>query len=261
MNVNNEFLTLDQIKERLVLILDYFVSVCEKHNLTYFLTDGTLIGAIRHKGFIPWDDDIDVSMPRPDYDRFVEIVRAERNDTFLTLAAGDEGYPYDFAKVVDLRTVLYEEELMDIPNMGLWIDVFPLDGVKNPHGIQVNLLKYLNLARSAASYKVCPKKRANMYARWWVCHKIGYKFFLKLFLKVSALYKYEEAPYVGWTEIADRVVYPKHVFAKATMLEFEGKQYKAPAEWDEYLRLQYGDYMQLPPVSERSSHYIQASLK
>ena len=261
MSTPNEFLTLDQIKERLVLILDYFVSICEKHNLVYFLTDGTLLGAIRHKGFIPWDDDIDVSMPRPDYDKFIEIIKSEPNDIFMTLVPGDKDYPYDFAKIVDTRTALYEDEVMDIPNMGLWIDVLPLDGIKTPNGLHVKLLNYINLARAAATYKVCPKKRSNMYIRWWICHIVGFEFFLKLFLKLSVMYKYGEAPYVGWTEIAFRALYPKHVFEKTTLVEFEGKQYKAPAAWDEYLRLQYKDYMQLPPVSKRIAHHVRAFIK
>lgn len=261
MNNSKDFLTLDQIKERLVLILDFFVFVCDKHNLTYFLTDGTLLGAIRHKGFIPWDDDIDVSMPRPDYDKFVELIKTEHNDIYKTLVPGSQDYPYDYIKIVDTRTALYEEELMDIKNMGLWIDVLPLDGIKTPNGIHVKLLKYINLARAAATYKTCPKKRSDMYMRWWICRKIGFKFFSNIFLKLTNYYKYGEVPYVGWTEIAFRALYPKHVFEDTTMVEFEGKQYKAPAGWDEYLRLQYKDYMQLPPVSKRTAHYVKAYIK
>ena len=125
-DITMEYLSLDQVKQIELDILKYVDAVCKEYNLRYFLSFGTLIGAIRHKGFIPWDDDIDISMPREDYERFVEITK-NANGKFVTLYPGKEGYPYPFVKVVDKSTELAEKDVMDIPDNGLWVDIFPVD--------------------------------------------------------------------------------------------------------------------------------------
>lgn len=256
-----EALTIQEVKEREVKILDYFVAICNKCNLTYYLTDGTLLGAIRHQGFIPWDDDIDVSMPREDYEKFIDVAKKEASGDFLVLLPGSEEYPYGYIKIVDTHTLLLEKELMAIPNMGIWIDVLPLDGIKRPKGLQVKLLKLLNNARAAASYRVCPQKRKGMYLQWKICRLIGYKVLQKIFSKISKYYKFGEVPFVAWTPIAFRAVYPKRVFERVTKVQFEGKKYSAPLEYDEYLKIQYKDYMTLPPVEKRTAHFVQAVYK
>lgn len=254
-------LTLQEVKTRELKILDYFVSICEKYHLTYYLTDGTLLGAIRHKGFIPWDDDIDVSMSRVDYEKFLDVCKNEKSVDFMVLTPEPENYPYNFIKIVDLGTRLIEEEMMDIPNMGIWIDVLPLDGIKVPNGLHVKILKYLNLARAAASYKVCPQKRKGMYWQWKICRIIGLKTLQRLYTKISRRYEFGKVPYVGWTQIAFRALYPKHVFEKTTKVTFEGKEYNAPLGYDEYLRIQYKNYMELPPEEKRTAHFVQAVYK
>ena len=111
----------------LIGCLHRFIEICEKHNLTYFCVGGTVIGTVRHGGLIPWDDDIDVAMPRPDYDRFLEIAKTENMGDYEVASPEMKGYPYFFSKFCDANTSLIELE--NVPCLyGVYIDIFPIDG-------------------------------------------------------------------------------------------------------------------------------------
>ena len=126
----NRLLTIDEIKQTELSILDYIDSVCKQHNVRYYLAYGTLLGAIRHKGFIPWDDDIDIYMLRSDYDRFIQLLSAEKENHYSLLSIyNDSDYFYEFAKVVDNRTSINANNLKAMRNEGVWVDIFPLDNV------------------------------------------------------------------------------------------------------------------------------------
>ena len=123
-------LTLTEIKQVELGILDYIVDICNKYNLIYYLSYGTLIGAIRHKGFIPWDDDIDISMPRDDYEKFLKITSSGQiNSKYKCLVPLVDGYYYEFAKVIDTSTIVEDVSVQSTEN-GVWVDIFPLDGLK-----------------------------------------------------------------------------------------------------------------------------------
>ena len=122
-------LTLTEIQAREYELLKQFDAYCKRHGLTYCLCGGTLLGAVRHKGFIPWDDDIDLMMPREDYERLRDLSRGETvSDCLRVRYPGDAGYPYGFMKAVDTRTVVYERNITrDEQRTGLALDIFPLD--------------------------------------------------------------------------------------------------------------------------------------
>ena len=122
-------MSLAEIQAREYALLERFDAYCKRYGLTYCLCGGTLLGAVRHKGFIPWDDDIDLMMPRDDYERLRDLARKEPVCDFLTVRyPGDEAYPYGFAKVVDTKTVVYERNITeDRQRAGLALDIFPLD--------------------------------------------------------------------------------------------------------------------------------------
>lgn len=252
-------LSLDDIKRVEIGILDYVVSICEKHNLRYYLMYGTLIGAIRHKGFIPWDDDIDIIMPRPDYEKLLDISASSSHPKYQLLSSRDKGYLYGFSKFVDKQTKIIDDTIEKIPGLGIWVDIFPYDGMTSENSWNNKFCYYLNKFRGAAVYKDFPQGKGANYLTWKLCRLIGYRFFLKLYERFCKLIPYDTSKFVGL--ISDKKdYYDRTFFNHAIKVEFEGKEYNAPVGYDHVLKHYYGDYMQLPPEEQRVSHHIKAIL-
>lgn len=256
-------LTLDEIKSIELNILSYVASLCENHNLRYFLAYGTLIGAIRHKGFIPWDDDIDIMMPRDDYSHLIDIIRSE-NGKYECLVPLENGYFYEFVKVIDTTTSVQEIHTIK-SHCGVWIDIFPLDGLKINDKFSHFLLALCNRCRAAAVNKKFPHKTKGMvvpieYMFWILCRLISYKPFLSCSLKLAQKYKYDDCDIVGYASSypANNKYLKREWFTDTVDVEFEGQYFKAPMGFHKYLSTQYGDYMQLPSGDKRVSHHIEA---
>jgi len=250
-------ITFDELKSIQLDLLQKTADFCEKNGLRYFLCGGTLIGAIRHKGYIPWDDDIDIAMPRPDYDQFVKTFNQPDNYCQVVNLDTNQAYEYAFAKVYDNRTILKE---LHYPGdtFGVFIDVFPADGVKN--AAQINKIKIL--------HKLLNTKRANYYNRT-IFKKIINTFGKLLLLPFSAhkiatwmdnearRYAFGSMPMAGLIanpygpgEMVDKSVFDSDIYQ-----EFEGHKYRVPIGYDTWLRSIYGDYMQLPPEEHRVTHH------
>ncbi len=229
---------------------------CEKNSLRYFLCGGTLIGAIRHKGYIPWDDDIDIAMPRPDYDRFIRSFNQPENYYQVVNLDTNKDYAYAFAKVYDNRTIL--KELHYSGSIGVYIDVFPADAVKDV--IQIRKIMLLR--------KLLNTKKANYYNRT-ICKKIINTFGKLLLLPFTAhqiarwidnearRYSFRSLSMAGVIanpfgpgEMVDKSVFDSDIYK-----EFEGRNYRVPIGYDTWLRSIYGNYMQLPPEEDRVSHH------
>lgn len=252
-----ELMTLEQVKQKEHEILKYIVSVCESHGLRYYLSYGSLLGAIRHKGFIPWDDDIDISMPRADYEKLLKVMLSNPDKRFVALTPKSKGYPYHYAKVVDLSTKLMEESLDDFAGNGLWVDIFPLDGVDTAAPtLQKKLAKYFNSCRASASYKQCPP--GNKPWKWKACKIIGTRTFARLVTLCSRRKAFDGAEYVAHMPTSLQYLFPRRLFDEVAKVEFDGCLYDAPAAYDEYLTILYGNYMQLPPEDQRITHCVKA---
>lgn len=249
-------ITSDELKNIQLDLLQKTADFCENNGLRYFLCGGTLIGAIRHKGYIPWDDDIDIAMPRPDYERFVKTFNKSENYYQVVNVETDPNYAYAFAKVYDKRTIL--KELHYNGTIGAYIDILPADGVKNVAQIRKIMILH----------KILNTKRANYYKRT-ILKKIINTFGKLLLLPFSAhkiatwmdnearKYAFGSIPNAGLiaNPLGIGEMVNKSVFDSDIYREFEGHQYRVPIGYDTWLRSIYGDYMQLPPEEHRVTHH------
>ncbi len=256
-------ITFEEIKKIELDILLHVTAFCEKHGLRYFLTYGTLIGALRHKGFIPWDDDVDIQMPRADYEEFLRSYNAENaGGIYKLIAPTDKASRHSIGKVIDTRTVKIEPLLKYKEPLGVDVDIFPIDGmpeseaefdewyaalheIYNKYAIQTitpttdRFLTNLNLIRKHLTY---PSRKK----------------LLQQAAAMHAQYPYETSKYVGTVECAyngkgNRA--PKEDFDGFIMVEFEGHEFRAPVGYDRILRNIYGEYMTPPPKEKQVTHH------
>lgn len=242
-------------------IFDVIHAFCEKRGLRYSLYGGTLIGAIRHKGFIPWDDDIDLIMPRPDYEIFCKEFKAEGFSVHTHL--NDSNYIYPFAKVYHEGTVLVEGE--SAVKSCAFVDVFPIDGFPD-NGKSLRMAKWV---RRMVMLCVTAKngKRWKRGLPWYKCiillgirsilFPISNCFLLSRFQQSLQAYGYDNQPIIGdmtWGYGACQCV-PANVFSSFVDVEFECRKAKAMEGWDVYLTNVFGDYMKLPPPEKRRTHH------
>ena len=242
-------------------ILSEVDEFCKKNGIRYSLWAGTLLGAVRHKGFIPWDDDIDLMMPRDGYDRFAREFRSEKS--VLQDLRNDPNVIECFLKVYRKNTRMIDTQFGR--NLwGIYIDIFPIDGVPDSYREQCNRIIKLKeqLPRVCPFYKTVPHNKALWFAKY-VIKRIAFPFYgsvLDIKKKIETIAKstpFETSSYAGVIlgELGDREVVKKSVFDTYVDMPFEGKMFPAIKEFDIYLRALYGDYMKLPPVEQRVSHH------
>ena len=262
-------LNLQEIKQIELDILKSYANFCKKNNLTYFLCGGTLLGAVRHKGFIPWDDDIDVFMPRPDFERFVQLtkengIEAHYDSCFYRDTKINVAYP--FVKIVDNRTKVVEKTKNEKNLMGIWIDVFPIDGFSN--NMTINKLfcirkqfwKRLCFTFSDDLSKVDKKKKIGKMLVMPFLKLLGQKRLFGKLEKICRKYDFDKSKNVGCTVWGYKIkeMIPKSSLLPASDIIFEGETFHAPADPSVYLSSIYGDFMQLPPEEKRINHEMLA---
>lgn len=253
--------------------LQQFITLCEEHRLTYYCVGGTAIGAVRHQGLIPWDDDIDVAMPRPDYDRFLELCKRQDLGDYELATPERKGYPCHFAKLCDRRTTLIEKR--DVPCVyGLYIDIFPIDGTAPDMAEAKRLLrKYkqwnnkLDAAltrhtlRQYLALALKPKEWGRMAVqtaaviigrervRRYIIHRLD---------SMARQYDYTTATLVANYDGAyrEREIFPKAWTDTLCDKPFEHLTVKLPGNYDAYLKNIYTDYTQLPPEEQRVCHHL-----
>lgn len=252
-----------EIQKIELAILRHIDKICRENGLRYFLCGGTLLGAVRHKGFIPWDDDIDISMPRPDYDKLMEILKA--NDKYFTITTTQEDCYYNFTKVVDKSTVLVEIGYRPIKYLGVYIDIFPLEGMPEDElKREQHFEKLHQLRKEINSFSIArPKLRKSLFAyikNWWLYLKNKRRSLFSLQKQYEALarkYDYNNMNYVYMSGGAyGRVeMFPKYFVDEYVDVLFEGQTFKGIKNYHLYLSQLYGNYMQLPPKEKQVTHH------
>lgn len=263
----------EELKTLQLEILQYVHDFCIKNNINYSLCGGTLIGAVRHKGYIPWDDDIDIMMSRPDYIKFAAIFNSTSNSNYKFVYSGnDKDHYLTFGKVYDKRTIVIETKHDRLlKNIGVNIDVFPIDGTPNDNGQRNAYWNKMFRLRSLNSMvfqrKLSTEKgirRIIRYILFFLFKLIPANFFAKsinsfaqkndfnsssnVACSVFGYGRGEEISRSDWLNFVD--------------LDFENKKFKAISGWNNYLTGLYGDYMKLPPEEKRiSPHAPQAFWK
>ena len=255
--------TLKKLKKAQLQILDEIVRICDKHGITYFLISGTLLGAVRHKGYVPWDDDIDIVMPRKDYEKFKALAATELSgDFFFQDCISDFSYYLAFAKVRKNGT-LYEEDYTDNINThkGIFVDVLVLDNAKKQRSflqdVQGILTLFLKNMLWAKIVKTNKSKTFFKRLSVFLLTPVPSKAIARALYKVMSANKNDGSAY--FVNLTSRYGYRKQTMKKdiylpASRLEFEGKTYSVPRDWDYVLKRIYGDYMKLPPENERTSN-------
>ena len=251
-------INLEELKNIQLDLLEKTADFCEKNNIRYYLSGGTLIGAIRHKGYIPWDDDIDIAMPRPDYDKFINTFNHTGNYYQVLDIAIDKTYGFPFAKVHDTRTFVDELQYNQVP-FGVFIDIFPIDGVGSPNQIfQIMKIKKLLHTKKANYFqRTLPKKIINFVGKILLLPFSEYRI-LKLIDKIARKYPFGTTPKAGVVvnPYGVREIVDTSLFDYGIKKEFEGKMFYVPVGYDMWLRSVFGDYMQLPPEDKRHSPHV-----
>lgn len=253
-------------EQQLVLleIMKQFHVFCAKFGIHYALLYGTLLGAVRHKGFIPWDNDLDIGIPRPDYDRLEKILSEGVTigpHIYHLSHISEQKYDYPFMRLCDDRTIVLTPYLRNIPNrMGVWIDVFPIDGIpeKKLRTVITRARLFLNIHLNIVdTYTVRGKKDLLNIAGSIVCmlfpHPKKREKTIDNLLRKTSFNASERVGIVLSTNGEYTPLSPSS-YLDPVLMSFEDTKFYCPRDWDTFLKDCYNDYMELPPEDQRTLH-------
>jgi len=260
-------LEFDKLRSVQLEIMDEVHRVCCENNLTYYIIGGTALGAVRHGGYIPWDVDIDIAMPRKDYERLAEISDEVLNKRFkYRNYKNTKKFTHPHALVCVNNTFLSTKSGLintNEENLGIYLDVFPLDNAPTDKALQqaqvaaIEKNKRTNVLKRAYRYK---KNFKNTVIKKVVSKLMFYTTVDKLNAEFDEICRMYENNETGlWCSMSSHYSYakqcmPNSVYGKPQLVKFEGREYYAPEQLDDYLTRIYGDYMKLPPEEERQAN-------
>lgn len=266
-------LTEEEIKHTELDILLELDSICSQHGISYLIAYGTALGAARHKGFIPWDDDIDVMMPREDYERLYRLFREDRIGSNLILTTyRDKSSIYSFFKLTDPRTFVRESYLREEYSSGLWIDIFPIERASSiseakiawrycSRRLFIKAQRVANPDAGTSMAAILAKRALIPISLLFSPYKLAESIDRRA-AKLDARGAVTSASPTLWASMDDtsseKCTYSNDLLFPGRMVEFEGHQFPAPHKLDEYLTHCYGDWHRLPPESERRPHFVDA---
>ena len=252
---------LDKIHQAEINILDEIDRICKKNKLNYFLIGGTLLGAVRHKGFIPWDDDLDIAMPRDDYEKFISIAPEElKNNYYLDDISTNTYYSLIFAKVRERNSIIISETSRE--GEGIWVDIFPFDSTNHFHDYYIKT-KWKKVKLLKAIY--IRKNKNNKMDNHFITNILAYCYKRKNMKQMNDLIKRKITKenkkeclyfinYGSQYGILKQTHLKRKIFPLKKMT-FENKKYYVPNDYDYVLTNIYGEnYMELPPLEKRITH-------
>ena len=259
-------ITREEMKQILLDMLVELDRFCEANDVRYYLAGGTLLGAVRHKGFIPWDDDIDVTMPRKDYERFIRIYQPAdpaKHYSVISMTSNDQYY-LQFAKLIADNTVLEEPVDSDL-KLGIYLDIFPLDNLGNDYETAKKLFDHTGINRKKIILKnLIWLKQRPLYQNLIIAAGKAFLFqsrrsILEQLDRDSRIYEGDEfTKYIGVAvsgSYGHAEILPSEWYEDYVKLPFEGHEFHAPKGYKEFLSQIYGDYMKLPPADKQISRH------
>lgn len=243
-----------ELKQLQLNILNDISQFCDSHHLRYYMAFGSLLGTVRHNGFIPWDDDVDIMMPRPDYEKFIKTYNTEKSSVFLQLLYPgiSKKYYTTFAKVHDTRT-RYQEKLCKETIYGVFVDVFPLDAYTNTFCYKMDLL-LLRLA--SFKHKIAHNKSGMIKNMVKLLIKlmmlpVPANLFLNMANWLRRRGNFEDSSMV-YSNAGITKLLPKVLLERSELHDFESLKVRIPSGYDKLLNIWYGDYLKMPPENERT---------
>ena len=259
-----EVTDISEIQQMELGIMEYIHEVCHKIGVKYFLSYGSLIGAVRHKGFIPWDDDMDICMLRDDYEKLQDYMIAHPDERYELMSyKNNVNYVYPFMKVQDNHTYLVEEDVRIDSDMGIYVDIFPVDGYEDDQAFKDKMTKIIKKRQlSCYTFKgiTNTKSVVNSIIRYisviifYFTNTNKYVSQIDELAKSRKVEDYEQADYLIYKDM-NKPVWKREWIEDVETGNFEGKEFMIPKHYHEILTSDYGDYMQLPPVAQQVSHH------
>lgn len=263
----------DLCKKRMKDILNYFITYCDNHGLRYFCSQGTALGVMRHHGFIPWDDDVDVMMPRPDYEKLLKMFKNDASCNYeLVTPYNTPNYYLPFAKLIDKQSTIIERRKIPC-TLGLFIDIFPINGMPESE-VEINLISdaYCNYRQRLTEvssregiFDILYFLLTGQFSR--VKRSIIHIFkrtkcrkdILNKLQEIGEKYPYGSSSSVS-VEDSDTIYhpFPKEWLEPPVMMAFDELKVAMPCKSDDYLKHAYGDYMQYPPVDQRINNHMES---
>ncbi len=259
-----EITSVEEIQKMELGIMEYIHEVCEKIGVKYFLAYGSLIGAVRHHGFIPWDDDMDICMLREDYEKLQDYLINNSDTRYEVMSyKNNRNYVYPFMKVMDNQTYLLEEDVRIDSKMGIYVDIFPIDGYEDNPEFKNKMTKIIKKRQlSCYTFKGITNRKSVVNSLLRYISVIIFYFtdtnkFVKQIDELAKSRKVEDYEFVDYLIYKDmnKPVWRKEWLQEVIVGNFEGKKFMIPADFHDILTSDYGDYMQLPPIESQVSHH------
>jgi lipopolysaccharide biosynthesis protein licD1 len=251
-------LSIEEAKKLELDILDFIDSFCKEHGINYCINYGTLIGAIRHKGFIPWDDDIDLSMTRENYEKFIQLFSEKQSRYKLLSLETDDQYFNNFIKIVDPTTKIIDTRNTKTYDSGVFIDIFPMDTFNDTKVVDIcyKLESFKLLSFSKHKNIVYGDSKLKDLIRtlfWLLLRPVSPRFFANQIEKQIQKYRVENGKYIAFipSKAKEKEIFPRDMFDELIETPFEHLVLPAPKHFDTVLKQFYDDYMTVPPKEKQ----------